>query len=824
MATVITADLRERLTWQPNDVTITSGELTAAGATTVHSGAMVALVPSDADLDRLAEVATEPRDELHLTLFFLGDAASIAPDDRARITQCVTMCADQRAAVEANVFGAAVWNPDSPEPALVLSVGGETLDEVHAAVESALSDVEVPEQHVPWVPHVTLAYDPAPDLLNQALALVGPITFDRLRVAFGGETTDVTLYRSTGAVASGSLEAVTMPYEVRKGDGCPPGKPFGVFKKGTSERLGCHPTRADAEAQQAALYANEEKADVSGDTLVDDVIVPLATDGPMPPSGTMNPMMGGKPTSGTPADKRLKRNQTYEVDETGDANLTEMSGTPWQGILVMEGVETGDGRVFAEGSLTWDQPPLPIRWTPTDEGQHKGAVLVARADNIWRDETNPSVIRGEGIFDDHGINGAEALRLVRNQFLKGVSVDVDSVKDADVELVFPTVDADVEADGDQADILTSLFQAPETTIFHAGRIRAATLCDIPAFTEAQIWLTDGTMTVVAAAATVNPPTAGFADLDRLFAHNCRGDVNITACAVGVSALLRDAKLPISLARRRSMYDHLAAHLQSAGLTPQAFDPVNFSTELTALVAGLVPQDTEAPPAAWFTNPELTEPTPLTVTDDGRILGHGALWNSCHTGFANACVAPPREGAHTYFRQGELVTLEGHHIAVGHITLGTGHAPTYGVDSRQALEHYDNTGSVVADVISGEDQFGIWVAGALRPGLSPARVRELRGAKLSGDWRRIGGQLRLVAFLAVNVPGFPVPRLRAEVDAGRQLSLVASGIMRGNELEEREQAAQRAALDNIRTRLQRRLGLTPAERAQQLRLRVLGSDA
>jgi hypothetical protein len=128
---------------------------------------------------------------------------------------------------------------------------------------------------------------------------------------------------------------------------------------------------------------------------------------------------------------------------------------------------------------------------------------------------------------------------------------------------------------------------------------------------------------------------------------------------------------------------------------------------------------------------------------------------------------------------------------------------------------------VADVTSGEDQFGIWVAGALRPGLAPARVRELRAAKLSGDWRRIGGQLRLVAFLAVNVPGFPVPRLRAEVNEGRQLSLVASGIMRGNELEERERSAEREALNNIRHHLQQRLGLTPAERAQALRQRVLG---
>jgi hypothetical protein len=58
--------------------------------------------------------------------------------------------------------------------------------------------------------------------------------------------------------------------------------------------------------------------------------------------------------------------------------------------------------------------------------------------------------------------------------------------------------------------------------------------------------------------------------------------------------------------------------------------------------------------------------------------------------------------------------------------------------------------------------------------------------------------------------------------GKQLSLVASGVLRGNEIEEREHAAEQEALNNIREHLQRRLGLTPAERAKALRQRILGS--
>jgi hypothetical protein len=93
----------------------------------------------------------------------------------------------------------------------------------------------------------------------------------------------------------------------------------------------------------------------------------------------------------------------------------------------------------------------------------------------------------------------------------------------------------------------------------------------------------------------------------------------------------------------------------------------------------------------------------------------------------------------------------------------------------AASHYDNTGTVAADVRAGEDEYGIWVAGALRSTLTDEQIREFRAAPLSGDWRRIGGRLELVAALAVNTPGFPVPRTRARVlvASGHQQSVIAA---------------------------------------------------
>jgi hypothetical protein len=170
---------------------------------------------------------------------------------------------------------------------------------------------------------------------------------------------------------------------------------------------------------------------------------------------------------------------------------------------------------------------------------------------------------------------------------------------------------------------------------------------------------------------------------------------------------------------------------------------------------------------------LTAPTPLTVTPEGRIFGHLATWGTCHIGFGGECVTPPRSNAsYAYFHTGSV-----EETPVGHITMNTGHALLTD-DSHAAAAHYDNTGTCVADICVGEDEFGIWVAGAARP---DADLDALRSASLSGDWRRIDGNLELVAALAVNVPGFPIPRTTVAMAAGAQLALVASGVVEQDDL-------------------------------------------
>jgi hypothetical protein len=231
-------------------------------------------------------------------------------------------------------------------------------------------------------------------------------------------------------------------------------------------------------------------------------------------------------------------------------------------------------------------------------------------------------------------------------------------------------------------------------------------------------------------------------------------VDIATPPLAVGDTLTVTSLDLTVAGNRTSAQ-LACRKKKRGLTASAVEET----------PGFVPDN------AWFTDPQLPGPTPLTVADDGRVYGHLATWGTCHTGMSSTCVTPPHsESGYGLFHTGTQVTSTGP-VAVGRITLGTGHADIR-LGMRAAAAHYDNTGAQVATVRAGEDAHGIWLAGALIPGTDTAKIEELRRSPLSGDWRTVGGTLELMGALAVNLPGFPVVRS----DAGDRLAMVAAGMV------------------------------------------------
>jgi hypothetical protein len=187
-----------------------------------------------------------------------------------------------------------------------------------------------------------------------------------------------------------------------------------------------------------------------------------------------------------------------------------------------------------------------------------------------------------------------------------------------------------------------------------------------------------------------------------------------------------------------------------------------------IVAGAIPV---VPPTDWFDNPKLKKATPLTIDDMGRVYGHIAAWDVDHIGMSYGTKPPRSRSNYSYFHTGVIRTDSGKDVPVGQLTLAGGHA-SLEASAMDAVKHYDDTGSAIADVHAGEDAYGIWVSGALRPSASPEQIRALRASAPSGDWRPIRGGLELVAVCQVNVPGFPIARAR--VASGAVMALVAAG--------------------------------------------------
>jgi hypothetical protein len=378
----------------------------------------------------------------------------------------------------------------------------------------------------------------------------------------------------------------------------------------------------------------------------------------------------------------------------------------WSGVIGTEGELTGDGRLIEANALRWENLPVSLRYAPGDFGGHGGAQKVGRIMTVERRDNGDLFSTGD--IDMASPLGPEAARIMQDGY--GVSMDLDDVsfeirvakellgmgEEVALEEAAPP---DLPEDEEGRVTVMEIASDDEVMVTTGGRVRGATLVDIPAFIRASVKLDKALEAVDAVAASaVRPPV---------------------------------------------------------------------------LVAGAAPME---PPLDWFKDPGLQEPTPLTITPDGRVFGHLAVWGTCHTAYTGQCVEPPHSPSdYAYFRTGAVLTAEGSEVPVGRITLDTMHAGRT-LSATDTLAHYEHTGKGAADVAAGEDVFGIWLAGSLRPGLNADKVRTLRASPISGDWRRIGGQLELVAALAVNSPGFPVPRPQGLVASGAMQSLVASGML------------------------------------------------
>ena len=360
-----------------------------------------------------------------------------------------------------------------------------------------------------------------------------------------------------------------------------------------------------------------------------------------------------------------------------------VDGTPWEGVLAPEGIWSGDGRMFAPGSLEWAPLPLALKWQPEEDDGHNGSVIVGRIDEIWRDG---AMIRARGVMDDDGLYGAEALRLMRKRMMRGVSIRGDNTKEIDVELVYPApgmgiaigLGPDMEyaiqvPDEPIADDVPIVVPMPEPepmgepdVIVHKGRIRSATICPEQAFVEAEIFLVDSPLVAAAVESHETPTSSGpwdgpaaekalpspmpldtargfYAWVDDTavadgmvpktggkFGHHevtggTPGAANVKACQTGIGVLnggRGGTKIPD--AQVRGVYDHLAAHLRDAGQQPPALQGATMATRPGPTVVTAAAYTITIPelwPEEWFDEPVDRPPFgALHITQEGRVFG------------------------------------------------------------------------------------------------------------------------------------------------------------------------------------------------------------
>lgn len=652
-----------------------------------QTGGMIALIPDNPG--RYTVPGGDPAGEMHCTLCFLGDdVADLPPVMVDTLKSQVAALALNRGPLSVRILGTAIWNRDGGptgafKPATVTALqpgdhdGDEDdqLDMLASRAAGLAADALgalYPEQHEPYLPHITAGFDLDPGVLPTA---DGEASFSTIRLALGGQHFDFPLIASDDHDSVYATEGVTEMAEATK----------------------------DREAA----------------------------------------------TQGLPA---------------------------FWPCLAVEGMETADGRYLEPGTIEFRKPPLSVfaQTVNTGNGGHSGAEVVGKINELWKipgeefvsKQTGEPLPKGTFVWQGRGeVDGdSKGGDYARRGYLTGNSVDL--------------------SEGDFTDDVTYAEDGTEShrvTVSNA-KIAATTLCAIPAFPDGYVEI-DGERPTIAADDEVPEDQR---TPEGLAAYLLQHGVQAVTASIAIPeygdtcspCLAGEMALPPAFLKNAKKKKDDPEDAADGGADEA--DENADGTKKKAKPAFLKKKGlADLPPLDWFTDPGLSEPTPLTFTDDGRVFGHIATWNTCHIGVSKRCTPPPKSASdYAYFNTGAMRVADGDEVrtvGVGHLTMNTGHA-SLSASVDETTSHYDNTGTVAADLAAGEDRHGIWVAGRVRPELSEVDLTKLMAAPPSGDWRGVGGRLEMVGVLAVNVPGYPVPRARVASGVG-QVALVAAGATR-----------------------------------------------
>ena len=748
-------------------------------------GVMICVRPTDEQAAALAIFEPDglPASEMHVTLGYFGSTTDDPAPSQDQLGEVLGEVLSEwnQGAIEGEVTAVTVFegNDSRPLVALVDAPGlGRLRELVRARSAAAMGDETGPASNHDFMPHITLTYqaDEAGDDLDRARELVGmPLTFADLELLFGDEpnvhplveqdadgeddTDPVGGYEQEASEMTDTATAELGPMVARLTRGgvlvefdqpvplSSLGEVFADIVEGaeTPGSLEQGDSVAIDDSDMIGVVAEVEVGGVVSDSQGNEL-----EGTPEEPAYLIVLWEGSEPTDVSIV---ATAGQVTKIDDLAigdDPNVEAAEGDEveaepddlqdesiravlerrasegdfdYEMLIIPEGTDAGDRRFIEENALTWrdlETGPLPLM-VQVQNPETGGHALAYIAGSIWQIERRGTEIWGFGFFDS-GQWGIEARRLITEGTIKGVSADIDMVE------------SDMQSDkGDEPRIrLTS------------GRIMGATITPFPAFQEAIIRV----LSVLTAGGelTYEMVLEAFASAD-------------TAAGDGVE----------SRAVWRSVIPFQGGIIDAD--TPSM---------LTASPEGPVRRNSypTEPPAEWFAKRTLNQRHAVEVDADGAVWGHVAGWFECHIGSGRACITPPRSrqgyrhGYEHWRRAGSTLLANGQTIRTSPIFLDLNHShAAIPDDAAQEMEH---TGLAVCDVTYYEDEWGIQVAGAVRPTASPEQVRVLRGSDVSPHWCNQDGNLELVGAMCVNVSGYPPPKVLVASAAGDPIELELDG--------------------------------------------------
>ncbi|MFJ2882470.1 phage minor head protein [Streptomyces sp. NPDC093108] len=750
----------------PMDLTVT-----AAADGSHHTGAMIALMPTREDAERLAVEGGEEAEELHLTLYFLGEGADWNEDYRHELITLVQDSVADLRPVTANAFGANHWNGSTDNPSWVWAVGDDrdrpddapTLTDAHNAATSALEGrhgPDIPTQHSPWSPHICAAYSDNPDLLKELEARLGPVTFDRIRLAFAGEYTDIPLN--------------------------PPEEPMPPAET-TADAM---TTRAWSTPGETALAFESEE---TGDGRIFAANFLYWEEGPQPLQYADEMLTGHEGAELAGAIQTVNRDGN-RITATGVLYLNRPAGA--DAVMLLE--EEAPLGV----SVDLDDVSVEFVDRSTPEDGSDGLVLAASlaSASVMRLPDGAWMITAS-TTPEWTASGTALSRAQRSvQLITGPNgtISATAFQKAFVSTGVLTAAAGDADDPEAGTVVHSERSGDFLVRITRARLRGATLVTMPAYNRARIVLDP-----LEEQASVRPATA---DLAQLLAA-APGDVHwkvvayVSASPVAVGARDVATALDISMESARGHLSRAATAGRIVRLARGLYVGAPTVPEGTEATASATPaaagewedpghrqlvasawtamRDADPMPAAWF-----QEPTPEELPPGsggvhyakGRVYGWVAQRGVPHAGYPGRNLTIEKlvaEGLDTsHFLRAKFPLDDGGFVRAGAMTMNVGHHRD-GAECETAACQFDSTRTVGAIVTVGVNAGGLWFSGAAAPWLSEWDRTVFKGCQPSYHLlEATAGGWELRAVLTVPVPGHS-SQLLASVAERSNLALAAS---------------------------------------------------